>query len=262
MGKQTPRTPGPICRLTTDSIGDKFEDEDRILRLYLKGDADAFWSLWALYRGHLFGICLKQMGGVREDAEDALSLAMLKARDRLPTHASKIINLKAWLTRMTRNLCVDLHRERRRRVKNIERIDDMSAADHMSVALAVESPEQTVLHREMNICVQRAFNDLPPRLRAPMMLHSFQAMPYRDIAAQLMLTNENVRKRIQHARLFLHERLKIYRSGMGASEPRALKARGSHGSSGDRDIVTLSLIRTGTKWHTISRASDSSSSCS
>jgi len=227
MGKQTPLSAGPICHLTTDSIEDELEDENRILRLYLKGDSGAFWRLWELYRGFLFGICLKQMGGVREDAEDALSLAMLKAWDRLPEHASKIINIKAWLTRMTCNLCVDLHRERRRRVKNIERIEDMSAADHLAVAVAIESPEQRVLHREMNICVQRAFNDLPPRLRAPMMLHSFQAMPYRDIAEQLMLTNENVRKRIQHARVFLHERLKLYRSGMTDSESRDFNARGA-----------------------------------
>ena len=239
MGKQTARHPGPLCNLATDLTDtlSKMQDEDRILRLYLQGDSTAFWSLWELNRSYLFGVCLKQMGGVREDAEDALSLAMLKAWERLPDHAPKIMNLKAWLTRMTSNLCMDLHRERRRRIKNIERIEDMTAADHMYVAWSVESPEQTTLHREMDFHVRRALNDLPARLRAPMILHSFQAMPYRDIAEHLVLTNENVRKRIQHARVFLYHRLKIYCSGMRVSDSRAPRARKPHAAFGNEQAA-------------------------
>ncbi|HYP27724.1 MAG TPA: sigma-70 family RNA polymerase sigma factor [Blastocatellia bacterium] len=230
MGKQAARPAGPIPHPAADLTGtlsqpkQESASQERILRLYLQGDPDAFWNLWELNRSYLYGVCLRQMGGVREDAEDALSLAMLKAWERLPDHAPKIINVKAWLTRMTCNLCIDMHRERRR-VKNVGRIEDMTLDDHMSAACSVESPEQAILFREMNLHVQRAFNDLPPRLRAPMILHSFQAMPYRDIAGQLMLTNENVRKRIQHARVFLHERLRSYHSGVTASDSSALRSR-------------------------------------
>ena len=61
--------------------------EDAAARVLLdrlaEGQTPAFWELWAIYRPHLYHICLSHMGGVREDAEDALSRAMLRALDTL-----------------------------------------------------------------------------------------------------------------------------------------------------------------------------------
>ncbi|MGB7274876.1 MAG: sigma factor, partial [Geitlerinemataceae cyanobacterium] len=60
--------------------------------------------------------CIKWMGGNITDAEDALSRAMLKAWEKIQTSVEKIRNFKAWLTSLTRNLCMDIHRERSRSV--------------------------------------------------------------------------------------------------------------------------------------------------
>ncbi|MEH2165574.1 MAG: sigma-70 family RNA polymerase sigma factor [Nostoc sp.] len=70
-----------------------------------------FWQQWQQYRDYLYRCCLKWMGGNLTDAEDALSRTMLKAWEKVQKYAGEIANFKAWLTRLTHNLCVDIHRE-------------------------------------------------------------------------------------------------------------------------------------------------------
>lgn len=174
------------------------------------GDASGFWFLWESYQGYLFGVCLKQMGGVREDAEDALSRAMMKAWDRLPRYAREIANVKAWLTRLVCNLCLDIHRERKIRVRNAMNLDDAMASDSKSLALDAASPEAEVLSSEICNQIRSAVDRLPPRLREPFKMRFFDEMSYRDIAAKLDLSGDNVRKRIQLARAMMQERLSTY----------------------------------------------------
>ncbi|HEU4391201.1 MAG TPA: sigma-70 family RNA polymerase sigma factor [Blastocatellia bacterium] len=174
------------------------------------GDTGGFWILWESYQGYLFGVCLKQMGGVREDAEDALSRAMMKAWDRLPRYAGEIANVKAWLTRLVCNLCLDIHRERKIRVRNAMNLDDAMAVDSKSLALDAASPEAEVLSSEICNKIRSAVDRLPPRLREPFKMRFFEEMSYRDIAAKLDLSGDNVRKRIQLARAIMQERLSDY----------------------------------------------------
>jgi RNA polymerase sigma-70 factor (ECF subfamily) len=153
------------------------------------------------------------MGGVREDAEDALSRAMLRALDRLPDCAAKITNLKAWLTRLVCNLCVDIHRERKRRKRGAIDIDDLTSADDGALVRCSQSPEDVFFQREMCGFVMYTVDSLPAPLREPFVLRFFQEMAYPDIAEQLTLSPDNVRKRIQQARAILRERVGSYLAG-------------------------------------------------
>ncbi|WP_199245923.1 RNA polymerase sigma factor [[Phormidium] sp. ETS-05] len=72
-----------------------------------------FWQEWEKYKDYLYRCCLKWMGNPT-DAEDALSQAMLKAYSEFQKSANRIDNLKAWLTQLTRNLCLDIHRKIKR----------------------------------------------------------------------------------------------------------------------------------------------------
>lgn len=54
---------------------------------------------------------------------------------------------------------------------------------------------------------------LPDRLRHPLILHCCQEKSYSDIAKQLALSEENIRKRIQEARKILQKQLKKYLAG-------------------------------------------------
>ncbi len=108
----------PHRRHLSKDIDLDFGEEELILlkRLSL-GDDNAFWQLWQQHQKYLYHRCLSWMGGNPIEAEEALSLAMLKARDKLPNSANKITNFRAWLTRLTHNLCVDVANCKHKRFK-------------------------------------------------------------------------------------------------------------------------------------------------
>ncbi|MDZ8225792.1 MULTISPECIES: RNA polymerase sigma factor [unclassified Nostoc] len=82
----------------------------------------AFWQLWEQYQNYLARCCLKWMGNPT-DAEDALSQAMLKAWKKIRNCTVEIKNIKSWLTQLTHNLCMDIHRECHRGVRQVESLE-------------------------------------------------------------------------------------------------------------------------------------------
>jgi len=171
---------------------------------FADGDAAAFWNLWEHHHKYLYAVCLKQMEGIHEDAEDALSLAMLKAWDKLPDYAQEIANPGAWLTRLTHNLCLDLRRERKRHTHRMESLE----TDENLPSGKSESPEEILLRRETRDSLLRTINRLPKRLREPFLLRVVQEMPYPAVAAHLSISPQNARKRIQQARVLLQQKLR------------------------------------------------------
>ncbi|MEG4200981.1 RNA polymerase sigma factor [Microcoleus sp. Pol12A5] len=174
----------------------------------------AFWQLWHQNRDYLYRCCLRWMGGNPTDAEEVLSRAMLKAWDKLPDYAEKITNLRAWITRLTHNLCIDIHRERRRKAMQIEDIEEIAATGNLAVISGLDSPEEALLHHELGRYIRRAIDTLPSRLRTPFILRYWHQIAYQDIAQQLALSLNNVYKRIQQARELLQKRLSRYLSGL------------------------------------------------
>ncbi|WP_228056957.1 RNA polymerase sigma factor [Tychonema sp. LEGE 07203] len=174
----------------------------------------AFWQLWQQNRDYLYRCCLRWMGGNPVDAEEVLSRAMLKALDKLPDYAEKITNLRAWLTRLTHNLCIDIHRERRRKAMQMEDIEEIAATGNSAFISGLDSPQEALLHHELGKYIRRAIDTLPSRLRNPFILRYWHQIAYQDIAQQLALSLNNVYKRIQQAREILQKRLSRYLSGL------------------------------------------------
>jgi len=180
-----------------------------VLENIAQGDYAAFWDLWLEYEKYLFGVCLRQMGGKHADAEDALSRAMLIAMDRLPRHARSIINPRAWLTRLTYNVCIDVHRENYRRNESFDS-DSFTTVGSEHAILLSGSPEDRFLRDELCAFLAQKIDQLPVRLREPFVLRFGHELAYQDVADQLRISAENVRKRIQHARAILRAELNKY----------------------------------------------------
>ncbi|MEA2336830.1 MAG: hypothetical protein QOE82_837 [Thermoanaerobaculia bacterium] len=176
--------------------------EERILLRSLGGgDHDAFWQLWLEHRLHLYGVCLRQMRGSTADALDAVSRSMLLAFRKLPAHATKIENLQAWLTRLTRNVCNDIHREQQR--LTVGMADDDITAEELLAPDPSPSPEDVVLSNEMRMRLQRAIDSLPPLLRGVAQMRFLHEASYGSIASTLSITEPTARKRVQQARTVL-----------------------------------------------------------
>ncbi|HLP89670.1 MAG TPA: sigma-70 family RNA polymerase sigma factor [Nostocaceae cyanobacterium] len=167
-----------------------------------------FWQQWYQYQDYLYCCCIKWMGGNYTDAEDALSRAMLKAWGKVQKYAGKIANFKAWLTKLTHNLCVDIQRERSRsanRVENIECIPEEKA-----LICFDSTPENAIETNEKRLVIRRAIDNLPTRLCETFILHFYQELSHQEIAEQQGISYQNVCKRISQARAILREELKGY----------------------------------------------------
>ncbi|MEI1374127.1 sigma-70 family RNA polymerase sigma factor [Nostoc sp. UHCC 0926] len=177
-----------------------------------RSDRD-FWHLWEQYQDYLYSCCLQWMGGNRHDAEDLFSLAMLKAWNQWPDYANKITKPRAWLSRLIHNLCMDLHRERKREAQRIKNVEDIQFRDHAVVTSRLESPESEMFGHELRAYLRHRIESLPTRLREPFILRYCQEKSYRDIAKQLALCEDNVYKRVQQARTILQKQLSKYLAG-------------------------------------------------
>ncbi len=198
---ELPRTSTDVSQTEAGSA-----EEITLLKHLIQGNGAAFWPLWEQHRNDLYAICLLQLGGNPTEAEDALSRAMLKAWNKLPAHAAQIKNLRAWLSRLTYNLCVDIHRERRPACK-LECLDCVLAQERDPRSQNA-SPEEISTWREISAHLHHAIRRLPLRLREPFMLRFLYDVAYQEIAEQLALSPDNVRKRIQQARVLLRKQLR------------------------------------------------------
>ncbi|PON14601.1 RNA polymerase sigma factor [Candidatus Entotheonella serta] len=180
--------------------------EQQLLQRIAAGECTALWQLWASYHDYLRDRCIRWMSGDPVEAEDALSTAMLKVYEHLPERAHEITNVKAWLIRVTHNLCVDMQRKRTRQPTAIEHLDELHVPSREAFGSPLGSPETLMIRQEIWDCLQRSLADLPPHLRESLQLRLEQEKAYPEIAAQLAISNANVRKRVQMARHLLRKR--------------------------------------------------------
>ncbi|MCT7979838.1 sigma-70 family RNA polymerase sigma factor [Laspinema sp. C3] len=150
------------------------------------------------------------MNGNLADAEDALSQAMLKAWEKIRDYASTISNVKAWLTQLTHNLCVDILRQRNRGVRSVENLETINATEDERLATQYHTPDQTLMQQELADTIRGAIGALPLRLRQPFILYLDEELSYREIAVRLGISYDNVRKRISQARAILRKQLNEY----------------------------------------------------
>lgn len=168
-----------------------------------------FWQLWQQHRDYLYRRCCYWMGN-SIDAEDALSQAMLKAWDKVQTGKGAITNNKAWLTRLTYNLCIDIYRKRNRVERSFESLELMDFELNNELVSQEESPVLAATQQELEIFFCVAIDQLPPRLRETFILYFQEELSYQEISEKLNISPTNSRKRISQSRAILREQLNEY----------------------------------------------------
>ncbi|NEQ66280.1 MAG: sigma-70 family RNA polymerase sigma factor [Symploca sp. SIO2D2] len=183
-----------------------------------KNQVAEFWQQWQELQDQLYRCCLKLMNFNPTDAEDALSQAMLKAWSKVQQYAGKIDNLKVWLMQLTRNLCIDIIRQRSKGAVGVENMEWVGASDQVDTACAVDTPEQALEKAEKAEVIQEAIASLPQRLRKTFILYFYQQRSHTEIAETQGITYDNVCKRISLARKQLKEQLSSYFHGNDGEE--------------------------------------------
>jgi RNA polymerase sigma-70 factor (ECF subfamily) len=166
----------------------------------LVGDGDAFGALVAPHLARAFRLAQRILGN-REDTEDLVQEAALRAYDRL-SQFDRTRPFAPWFLRVVWNLAL------RRRDAVVRRrhepLDDGMAADPAAASGAVDRDEFWAEFR-------RAVASLPPRQRAIVMLFDVDGYSGAEIAAQLDITPETVRWHLHQARKTLRPSMERFR---------------------------------------------------
>ncbi len=171
--------------------------EQLLLHRITQGDHGAFWQLWNIHLDELQSRhSLQWMRGNLADAEDALSGSSVKACQYFLDAPRETINVKGWFTRLLHNHCIDMWKTRQRHDRYLQDVFTLNylKAGQQTEPSAQTSVEDILLQQEMVVHIQNALNKLPSRLREPSLLRFVHEMSYEDIAAQLHLRADNVRK--------------------------------------------------------------------
>lgn len=172
-----------------------------------EGDASAFWMIWMRHNAHLRAVCHRHMQRVRTDTDDAVSRSMMIAREKLPEYAREIVDVKAWLTRLTSNVCLDIKKERCRGTRRADPLDENVLNRREATLCDPPTPEDTCFAAQVRQHIGEAFAHLPPGLGAAAQLRFLQEASYTTIAERLSITETAARKRVQKARVVLRREL-------------------------------------------------------
>jgi RNA polymerase sigma-70 factor, ECF subfamily len=163
-----------------------------LLKRFAEGDLDAFEALFRQYQGEVYRwiVRIVRDPGAAED----LTVETFWRVHRAHTQFHADGNFGAWLRRIASNVALD-HLRRARPVAAL--IEDVPA----------EEEPDAVVRQEVRAKIQRAFEELPPRLRIVVQLGLVEDEPYREIAASLGISLSAVKLRMFRGTRLLRKKL-------------------------------------------------------
>ena len=173
----------------------------------LAPEADATRALYEQYANQVFRYCLHQLGS-REEAEDAVQSTFLNAFRGIKRGVVPDLEA-AWLFKIAHNVCLSRRRSAWRRGR-IESPADFEVIEELAPAPSRRADEL--------IGLQDVLERLPETQRRAILLREWQGLSYREIAAELELSQSAVETLIFRARRSLA-------SGLEQPEPKRRVAR-------------------------------------
>ncbi len=206
-------------------------NETELVSAAQAGNADAFSALMSSCYQPTFRLAIGMMRN-REDAEDVLQDAMLKAYCNLNRFQGNS-RFYTWFVRITINEA--LMKIRRRHGERQVMLDDVIESDRGYVRPEIEDwtnyPEKLYAQVELKGILDEALTGLSPRLSAAFWLRNVEDFSVKETAAKLGLSTNGVKSRVSRARLRLRKRLRgVLRSSNGCpkkparSTPRTIES--------------------------------------
>lgn len=165
-----------------------------------EGDRAAFEELVRLTSPDTYTLAFRLMGD-EDDARDVVQEAYLRAYRGIGKFRGDA-RFTTWMYRITAN-CAVTHLERRRRHRHEELAEDAVFAD----ASPERDPQARTDINALRAELTQALQELPPRLRAVVVLRDIYDLPHEAIAAELGITETAAKVRLHRARARLRGRL-------------------------------------------------------
>ncbi len=188
----------------------EIDDEAAIVAQARLGDAKAFTELLRRYEGKIFRLA-QHITQNREDAEDVLQEAFLKAYEHLGQFQGQS-KFYTWIVRIAVNQALMKLRKRKsdRSVSLDETIDTGEDTVAREIAAWDENPEQQYSREEINEILSSAIDGLAPIYRAVFVLRDVDDLSTEETAEALELSVPAVKSRLLRARLQLRDKLTRY----------------------------------------------------
>jgi RNA polymerase sigma factor (sigma-70 family) len=184
-GLTAPRVRAPLRR---------FHSDERLIALIRAGDVAAFEALVQRYRGRLLSFC-RHMLRSQEDAEDVLQ-EVFASSYRAIVADEREINVRPWLYRIARNMCLK-HIARRRPAADggVEELELPSGVTTLDTVGVREDLRQVVAD----------VRELPETQRTALLLREIDGLSYDQIAQAMDTTVPGVKSLLVRARVTLAE---------------------------------------------------------
>ena len=157
----------------------------------------------AVYR-QMIRVC-----GNREDAEDVLIEALLKAHRHLDTLRDSVA-FRSWLARIAKRVCWQLkQRESLLPLLQLSALEDQGR----QISGQQEPMEEQLALRQMKQFLAEAVNHLPPGCRAVYELRDLEEVPGDEVARRLGISLGAMKSRLHRARDLVRRELDAFLSG-------------------------------------------------
>ncbi len=189
-------------------------NEHELVSAAQAGDGEAFGALVNSCYEPTFRVAIRIVGN-REDAEDVMQEAMLKAYCGIAGFQGSS-RFYTWMVRITINEAL-MRIRRRRSMKEVE-FDEPPNGERGQFQREIEDwshyPESEYARRELQRVIDEALSGLSPRLCMAFRLRNIEELSVKETAARLGLSAHGVKSRVSRARSRLRERLRrIFQSG-------------------------------------------------
>jgi RNA polymerase sigma-70 factor (ECF subfamily) len=165
------------------------EDFDLVAAV-ASGREEALGVLYDRYHRQCFSFGLRILGG-EQDAEEAVQETFVRVWRSASQYDSSRAGVASWILSITRNLCIDEIRRRRRRVPELPTLEG---------ALEVASNERTDLEAEREVIgaqVREALGTLTSEQRSAIELVYFHGLTSQEVGRILAVPAPTVRSRLR-----------------------------------------------------------------
>ncbi|NOZ60313.1 MAG: sigma-70 family RNA polymerase sigma factor [Calditrichaeota bacterium] len=144
--------------------------------------------------------------GNSADAQDIAQEALVKLWRHFGNLSKK--SVKSWLTKVTRNLCIDYSRKRREMV--MDQISQHAEGEHFQSQNPAEPsrPDDELELADLQSHLKSAIGKLPEKIRETIILREIQGFSYEEIADALNIPLNSVKVYLHRGRKLLAKFLK------------------------------------------------------
>lgn len=169
------------------------------------GDGSAFDKLVLRYRKKVYGIAFG-MARNHGDADDVAQETFLRAYQALNRFKAGY-EFRTWLYRIAVNVCINMLKRKGRRVEtSLEEKVDLGVAQPATP----DNPGREMEQKELRGKIDKAIQQLSPKLRSVFVLRTLQDLSYQEISRVLNISQGTVMSRLSRARENLRCLLREY----------------------------------------------------